>query len=84
LPVLRLLRSYSRTFRVITVYSAKQNLLMKKVKVACVKNALIIFATSSSVQIVTVERKLFKKDAMLALKKSFCRRISSQNPLQKL
>ena len=52
MPVLRLLRSYSRDFRVISVYNAKQNLLLKKVELACVENALMNLEKSSSVQIV--------------------------------
>ncbi len=71
MPVLRLLRSYSRTFRVISVSSVIQNLLLKKFEVAYVKNALMKYVRSFSAQIVTVRRKkLFKKDAMLAPQKS--------------
>ena len=50
LPVLRLLRSYSRAFRVISVSSVIKNLLLKKFELACVKNAPMKWKEITSVQ----------------------------------
>jgi hypothetical protein len=70
MPVLRKLRSYSRAFRVISVSSVIQNLLLNKVEVACAKNALMNLEKSSSVQIVITTFKVIRtSDSAVELNK---------------